>query len=1218
MQALGRFPSTVDRFGFGRGNAGRAATPSAFGDSKGSGARSRGRLPSLLVVLALAISAFAITAAPASADQATPTMGAIEDVSYTSVHLTGEVGPSDRTTYYYFQYSTDQVTWLAGPQAFTRTLEPSSEPTEVEEDLTGLSPGVEYFVRLTTYDETEFTELPSAEPYSSFTTLAVEPPTVLATDEASELSYLHVKATGEVQRPANADPAFDVNCRFEYITDAQFDENEANVEPPFAGATPVPCEQNPITKDSADAEGKQAVSAQLTDLTHSTTYHLRLVAENAGGSDAKDAAATFTTLTAQAPSVTLDSIDPAATSAEVDWSVNPQGTPTTTFLELATVDGDGEPAWFPEPFGYVFCSAHVLQCATPSPISVGQGSSPLSVHHQIAQPWPDFPPSRDLEPNTTYSFRLRASNAAGETVTGPQDFKTAKAQPAVHPLGLSSIASDRAILGGKVNPKNSLVTYQFEWGPQEGEDDDTYEHVSPTSPQQLAILDDAFHVVTAPITGLSPNTRYHYRLVATNTETGEEATGANRAFTTLSAPVMPPPCPNESSRVGPSAALPDCRAYEWASPGLNNARPSTPSKVAPDGTSFTFRSTDAVDDAHASEAFFNINLAARGSDGWAVKSLNAPILARLNGYFAGGTVKAVSDDFSQSVVVSSQPLAGPSSPGGGLNFYLHRADGAFVALTNTGGGIVQSPKCCIATPDFTHIFFNPFNRQFDSDPSTASESNIYEWVDGDLRHVAVLPSDELAPNGGDLAAGALPAISDSGNQVLFKANGYPGLYLRTGGLKTVEVSKTQRTVNPDPNPPADAKAVGITADGSEVLFTSASELTNDANTGETGGVANDSGSDLYSYDVASGELTNLTVDANPADLATGANVKRVLGTSRDAAYIYFYATGDLAPGAIAGEPNIYVEHEGVIDYIASASGSIHGTNPPTFDASFYVTPDGRHAAFGSSESLTGYDSAGQTMLYKYTYRGTLECASCRPSGDPPTAGLWLSTVGRVLSDDGSRLFFESSDAVVPQASNGLANIYEYEDGEVHLLSPGDGKAPANLLGASASGDDVFFYAYEELSPQGQGAVSAIYDVRVNADVAEPVQPVCQGEGCRGASTSQPDDPDPGTPHFRAAQGIGVSTAKTVRAPQAQLRVIVPEGGELKASGNGLKPVKTHASEQGSLTLTLALKSSANEKRHRKGIYKTKVELLFTSTAGDTSRAEVSLKFESPAIKKGGK
>ena len=264
--------------------------------------------------------------------------------------------------------------------------------------------------------------------------------------------------------------------------------------------------------------------------------------------------------------------------------------------------------------------------------------------------------------------------------------------------------------------------------------------------------------------------------------------------------------------------------------------------------------------------------------------------------------------------------------------------------------------------------------------------------------------------------------------MLFKAGGLPGLYLRSDGENTAQVSVSKRST-PDPNPAAPAIAVGMAADGSEVLFTSRSELTDDANTGRTLGVSNDQGNDLYSYDVGTGALTDLTVANDPADVAAGADVEKVVGASRDASYVYFIARGNLAEGATSGERNLYVEHEGTIDFIGTNPTGSTGQGYP-----FYVTPDGRHAAFMSTEGQTGYDNAGQNEVYEYTYGSGVECGSCRPSGDPPLGSA--SIVGRALSDDGSRLFFQSDDAVIPQAQSGLSNVFEYVDGDVHLLTPG--------------------------------------------------------------------------------------------------------------------------------------------------------------------------------------
>ena len=666
-----------------------------------------------------------------------------------------------------------------------------------------------------------------------------------------------------------------------------------------------------------------------------------------------------------------------------------------------------------------------------------------------------------------------------------------------------------------------------------------------------------------------------------------------------------------TSRVGLSATLPDCRAYELVTPGLNGAGPPTGlsgltvDAVRADGGAIAFVSSDAPQDAEGSTAVANTVLAQRGDSGWTTKSLSAPTPMGSGAYFGQDpSTVGISHDLSQSVLWSNQPLAGGASPSG-TNLYLRRANGTMVALTTTGapkfsaGGELSG-----ASQDFTRLFVVSTVKQLPADP--VNGGNTYEWVNGNLKLLTLLPGEAPAPGGGYLPEGALPAVSDDGNLAIFKAVGLPDLYLRVEGQETKNVSASQRAI-PDTTTPVEA--VGVAADNSEVLFTSHSELTEDANTGRTSGVPNHQGSDLYSYDVGTGDLTDLTADDNPADEATGADVERVVGASQNADYVYFIATGDLAPGATSGERNLYVEHDGVIDFVASDPIGGSGQGYP-----FYVTPDGLHAAFMSAEGQTGYDSAGKSEVYKYSYGSGLECASCRPSGEPPTGDA--SIAGRALSDDGSRLFFQSTDAVLPQAQSSLSNVFEYVDGEIRLLTPGSGAA-AVLAGASASGDDVFIATFEVLADKGQGPVFGIYDARVNADVPPGQAPtVCQGEGCRGAPTAPPNVASPGSAKFEAPGTITAPKSKVIRGSKTTLRLELPERGNLSVSGRGLSPIKEIAS--GTVTVTLALNSTADKRRVRKGFFKTNAEVLFTSGTGALSRAETTLKFITASKGRGGK
>jgi hypothetical protein len=45
-----------------------------------------------------------------------------------------------------------------------------------------------------------------------------------------------------------------------------------------------------------------------------------------------------------------------------------------------------------------------------------------------------------------------------------------------------------------------------------------------------------------------------------------------------------------------------------------------------------------------------------------------------------------------------------------------------------------------------------------------------------------------------------------------------------------------------------------------------------------------------------------------------------------------------------------------------------------------------------------------------------------------------------------------------------------------------------------------------------------------------------------------------------------------------------------------------------VTVTLSLASSADKRRLKKGVFKTTAEVLFTSSTGSLSRAEIALKF----------
>jgi Tol biopolymer transport system component len=1158
----------------------------ATSDSRASGARSFGPLTGLLVFAIV----FLAAASPAAAAPVALTLDSASNVSYQSAHVVGTLDPGDRSMFWGFQYSTDKINWLPVNRIYGGEVLANSGPNQIEGDLGGLQGGTHYFARAFAayglFDELFF----SPEPYVEFTTLPVTPPTAVSIDPASEVSYATAKLSGKVERPSgNSDPAFDASCRFEYVTDQQF------VADGFANPTNISC--NPAT---VTAEGtEEPVEADLTDLTPGVTYHFRLNAFNAGGSDKLDGG-TFTTLAVSTPGVVIDPVSSiTGASAHFSGEINPElGAGPASLYDVQ---------WH-------------FEC---TPACPGGGSGVVAADNS----WHVVSGDPALEPNTDYQVTLVTSNAGETANAGPVSFKTAAPAPLVQTLGAGGIGTGSAVLSARVNPLNSPVSYQFEWGVGQGS---TYEHVAPASPQPL-VAGNFFQAVTTPLVGLQTGTLYHFRVVATNTQTSEVSKGVDRTFVTA-VTVGPRACPNESSRIGPSAGLPDCRAYEWVTPGLNNTNTilsGLPIEALADGSAVKYITFDAPADAKGSTINQPV-VSRRGSGGWQTRSLGALSPEPAESFGSIAAEGLVSSDFSESLFYSSTPIGTNRLPGE-LNLYLRRADDTVVPITETGPKMPAAEQqfpysvgFARASEDFSHIYYRSSVQQLPESPP--GFENTYDWSEaGGVKLVGILPvegstPETPAPEGALLSEGSLPASSRDGELVLFRAVGLQSLYLRVGGEETVEVSSPEPSA-PDPGPANNVRTVGITADGSKVLFTSSSELTSDANTGETGGVNNDQGADLYSYDVGSKALTDLTVDDEPEDSAVGANVRFVPYASKDGTTFYFIATGNLAPGAVSGEPNLYVLRDGEIHFVAPAIGMINGFGggEPTL-REFSGTADGRYAVFTSTENLTSYDSGGQPEVFKYSYEtGSTECASCLPNGEPPSAGA--SIQGRAVSANGNQVFFTSSDPVLPGLSGGLARAYEYSEGQVSLLSPAEASVPVKVADASASGDDVFLITYEELVP-GAGRNFAIYDAHVNADTFKAATPQCQGEACRGAGSSAPGSSATGSAQFEAPGEVTVPKSKEARAKALKLRMSVPESGQLTVSGKGIKTVKKSVSKAGPVTLTVTLTPAADKQRLDKGVFRTKARVKFEPSAGSQSRATgakpvISLTFQGP-IEKGGK
>jgi hypothetical protein len=155
--------------------------------------------------------------------------------------------------------------------------------------------------------------------------------------------------------------------------------------------------------------------------------------------------------------------------------------------------------------------------------------------------------------------------------------------------------------------------------------------------------------------------------------------------------------------------------------------------------------------------------------------------------------------------------------------------------------------------------------------------------------------------------------------------------------------------------------------------------------------------------------------------------------------------------------------------------------------------------------------------------GRLHCVSCNSTGAQPLGPGTLqgefdvqgsSVVHRVtsFSSDGSRLFFQSGDALVAGDTNGQQDVYEWEqagsgscpagrsEGCVYLISGGVSPDPSYFLDASPSGNDAFFATRAQLVGQDQDNLFDVYDARVGGGLPQQqLPPPCLGDACKQPS-----------------------------------------------------------------------------------------------------------------------
>jgi hypothetical protein len=691
--------------------------------------------------------------------------------------------------------------------------------------------------------------------------------------------------------------------------------------------------------------------------------------------------------------------------------------------------------------------------------SAGEGGKPGFDRSSESRP-ESIAASSACEPDATYIVHFAASpqraffRAFGQA-PNPLLCPPPKAPPAIDAQYAFSVESEAATLKVQINPRFwsgpiGTTTYYLQYATEACFESGGWEagcvKQQPAPPGAVlksgAVNEDVS--ATLVLEGLSPGTAYRYRFVAEGSGApGEEVFGVggvpgvpgkDATFITFREPAGEL-CPeNEGFRFGPSALLPDCRAYEMVTPidkegGDIVALPETATGLpgvleqsAESGERLAYGSARSFGGAAAAPRTTQYIAARKAGDSWVTHPVSPPrgrsFYDALNNFDT--EFKAFSPDLCEGWFQSYaelpsalEPLAPPA-----FSDLFRRSDeecggAAYDSLNRTeptlDPGIFRMELKGLSGDGRVAAFIA---RDALAEGGSAGLSELYASREGAERFLCVLPGGaawsgyctaggsaeesisegKLQNRGGNVAG----AVSEDGRRFFWTALGKgnfggPGpIYLREdpfgegaecseeGAPCTVAVSKAAEE---------EAGTIGVGSefwaaakDGSKAIFT-------------TGGK-------LYEY-----RLGDESTQTHPI----AGEVLGLMGQSADLARVYLASREELPSEeneneehAEVGQPNLYYWEGGQFHFIGALGiGDLSNLSPIAAPPNLHtarVAADGLHATFMSSAPLTGYDNAdaasGKADAEVFVYdaaanggKGKLACASCNPSGARPRGVL---------------------------------------------------------------------------------------------------------------------------------------------------------------------------------------------------------------------------------------
>jgi hypothetical protein len=301
------------------------------------------------------------------------TTGGASGVGQTSATVNGTVDPNGQSTTYHFEYGTTTGYGTPTPDANAGSG-PNAGP--VSADLSGLAPGTPYHYRLVATNSSGTTLGNDA----TFNTLSPPPPgtpPTAVTDDATGVQQDSATLNGTIN--PNGSPT---SFHFEYGTTSGV----------YTALTPG--------GSAGSGSAETPVSKTVSGLSIGTTYYFRVVADNGSDPAVAGGELTFKTASPTPPPAEKPAVATGAASliaqasATVSGTVNPKGLPTTYRFQYGTTTNYG---------------------SSTTQTSAGAGATALGRSASL----------QFLSANTTYHYRITATNTTGTTNGADRTFRTA-------------------------------------------------------------------------------------------------------------------------------------------------------------------------------------------------------------------------------------------------------------------------------------------------------------------------------------------------------------------------------------------------------------------------------------------------------------------------------------------------------------------------------------------------------------------------------------------------------------------------------------------------------------------------------------------------------------------------------------------------------------------------------------------------------------------------